>query len=295
MNLEGFDHTKIQESDLTLELVDTWIYSRLHSTIQTVNEKLDKYILDEAAKAVYEFIRGDFCDWYVEMAKVRLYNNEDAASKATAQYILRDVLEQSLRLLHPFMPFVTEECRQQLDTGKKTIMLEDYPKLDTKKISVEIESAMMYIQEVTTSIRNIRAEASVSPAKNVTALIKTSDENEIYVLEQNKWFIMKLAKLETLDYGKDISKPDLAGFRVAWKSEIYIPLAGLLDIEAESKKINDQIEKLEQWLASCRKKLADETFMSKAPAQVIEREKNNEADYLYKIEKLKKNLELLKK
>ena len=193
------------------------------------------------------------------------------------------------------MPFVTEECRQQLGTGKKTIMLEDYPKLDEKKISAEIESAMMYIQEVTTSIRNIRAEANVSPAKNVTALIKTSDEKEIHVLEQNKWFIMKLAKLEILDYGKNISKPDLAGFRVAWKSEIYIPLAGLLDVEAESKKINDQIEKLEQWLASCRRKLLDETFLSKAPAQVIEREKNNEAEYVDKIEKLKKNLELLKK
>lgn len=295
MNLELFDHTKVNPADLKLELVDNWIYSRLHSTIQTVNEKLDKYILDEAAKAVFEFIKGDFCDRYVEMAKVRLYNNEDATSKTTAQYVLRDVLEQSLRLLHPFMPFVTEECRQQLKMEKATIMLEDYPKLDEKKISADIESAMNYIQEVTTSIRNIRAEANVSPAKNVTALIKSADKKELDVIQQNKWFIMKLAKLDTLEYAKDIAKPGLAGFRVAWKSEIYIPLAGLLDVEAESKKINDQIEKLEQWLASCKRKLADEVFMSKAPAQVIEREKNNEAEYVEKIEKLKKNLELLKK
>lgn len=192
------------------------------------------------------------------------------------------------------MPFVTEECRQQLGTSKKTIMLEDYPKLDAKKISADIESAMNYIQEITISIRNIRAEANVSPAKNVTALVKSVDKNELKIIEENKWFIMKLAKLDTLEYAKDITKPDLAGFRVVWKSEIYIPLAGLLDVEAESKKINDQIEKLEQWLTSCKRKLADETFISKAPAQVIEREKNNEADYLDKIEKLKKNLELLK-
>lgn len=230
---------------MKLELVDNRIYSRLHSTIQTVNEKLDKYILDEAAKAVYEFIKGDFCDRYVEMAKVRLYNNEDTASKTTAQYVLWDVLEQSLRLLHPFMPFVTEECRQQLGTGKKTIMLEDYPKLDATYISADIESAMNYIQEVTTSIRNIRAEANVSPAKNVTALIKSADKKELEVIENNKSFIMKLAKLDTLEASKNIAKPDLAGFRVAWKSEIYIPLAGLLDVEAESKKITDQIEKLE--------------------------------------------------
>ncbi len=295
MNLEGFDHTKINPADLKLELVDNRIYSRLHSTIQTVNEKLDKYILDEAAKAVYEFIKGDFCDWYVEMAKVRLYNNDDVASKATAQYVLRDVLEQSLRLLHPFMPFVTEECRQQLGTGKKTIMLEEYPKLDEKKISTEIESAMMYIQEITTAIRNIRAEANVSPWKNISTGIKSIDEKELSIIEDNSSFIMKLAKLDSIVASKDIEKPDLAGFRVAWKSEIYIPLAGLLDVEAESKKITDQIEKLEQWLASCRRKLSDETFLSKAPAQVIEREKNFEADYLDKIEKLKKNLELLKK
>ncbi len=295
MNLEGFDHTKTQKSDLKLELVDQRIYSRLQTTIDTINEKLDKYILDEAAKTVYEFIKWDFCDWYVEMAKVRLYNNEDTITKTTAQYVLRDVLEQSLRLLHPFMAFVTEECRQQLNTGKKTIMLEEYPKSDKTKQSADIENAMLYIQEVTTSIRNIRAEANVSPAKNVTALIKSADKNELAIIEENKSFIMKLAKLDTIEAGKDIIKPDLAWFRVAWKSEIYIPLAWLLDIEAETKKITDQIEKLEQWLASCKKKLADETFISKAPEQVIEREKNNETEYIGKIEKLKKNLELLKK
>jgi len=144
------------------------------------------------------------------MAKVRLYNNEDATSKATAQYVLRDVLEQSLRLLHPFMPFVTEECRQQLNTGKPTIMLEDYPKSDKKKQSDDIENAMIYIQEVTTAIRNIRAEANVSPAKNVTALIKSADKNESTIIEENRSFIMKLAKLDAIEAGKDIAKPDLA-------------------------------------------------------------------------------------
>lgn len=166
--------------------------------------------MDEAAKTVYEFIKGDFCDRYVEMAKVRLYNNEDVTTKTTAQYVLRDVLEQSLRLLHPFMAFVTEECRQQLGTGKKTIMLQEYPKSDKTKQSSEIEAAMVYIQEVTTSIRNIRAEANVSPAKNVTALIKSADKKEISIIEENKSFIMKLAKLDTIESGKDIIKPDLA-------------------------------------------------------------------------------------
>lgn len=114
MNLEGFDPQKIEKSDLNFELVDRWIYSRLHTTIQQAIEKLDSYTLDEAAKLIYEFIRGDFCDWYLEMAKVRLYGNTDQQSKNTAQWVLCDVLKQSLQLLHPFMPFITEELWQQL-------------------------------------------------------------------------------------------------------------------------------------------------------------------------------------
>jgi valine--tRNA ligase len=114
MNLEGFDPQKIEKSDLNFELVDRWIYSRLHTTIQQAIEKLETYTLDEAAKLIYEFIRGDFCDWYLEMAKVRLYGNTDQQSKNTAQWVLCDVLKQSLQLLHPFMPFITEELWQQL-------------------------------------------------------------------------------------------------------------------------------------------------------------------------------------
>lgn len=114
MNLEGFDPQKIEKLDLNFELVDRWIYSRLHTTIQQAVEKLETYTLDEAAKLIYEFIRGDFCDWYLEMAKVRLYGNTDQQSKNTAQWVLWDVLKQSLQLLHPFMPFITEELWQQL-------------------------------------------------------------------------------------------------------------------------------------------------------------------------------------
>ncbi len=293
MNIEWFDSKSISASELQFELVDEWIYSRLHTTIKTVNEKLDKYILDEAAKAVYEFIKGDFCDRYVEMAKVRLYNNDDAKGKTTAQYVLRDILEQSLRLLHPFMPFVTEECRQQLKTGGNTIMLQAYPVLIQQKISLETEQAMQYIQELTTAIRNIRAEANVAPAKNITALIKSADKKELDIIEKNKMFIMKLAKIEHIEFGNEITKPDLTGCRVLWKSEIYIPLAGLLDIEAESKKILDQIQKLESGLSSCQRKLHDESFLSKAPPQIIENEKKNEQEYISKIEKLKNNLKLL--
>ena len=294
MNLEGFDAKKVNKSDLDFELVDQWIYSRLHETIDQVNKNLDTYTLDEAAKAVYEFIRGDFCDWYVEMAKVRLYANKDLRSKTTAQRVLRDVLESALKLLHPFMPFITEELWQHIKLEGETIMLADFPKAEQNLISSEVDNAMSYIQEVITALRNIRAEAGVAPSKEVSALIKTASESELSILSDNKAFLMKLAKLSSLEFGKELQKPDLSGFRVVGHSEIIVPLLGLLDIEAESKKILDQIAKLEQGLANTNAKLSNETFVSKAPAAVIEREKANLADYQQKIEKLQANLALLK-
>jgi valine--tRNA ligase len=293
MNLEGFDPKQVKKSDLAFELVDLWIYSRLNTAIAETESYLNKYALDEAAKVVYEFIRGDFCDWYVEMAKVRLYMNDDFQSKQTAQWVLWEVLESALRLLHPFMPFITEELWQHVKIEGETIMLQSFPKSEKNLISAEVETAMAWLQEAITAFRNIRAEANINPGKAVPALIKTADPEEMKILTENKAFLMKLAKLESLDFGVEIVKPELSGVRVVGKSELIVPLLGLLDLEAEKEKIIAQIAKLEQGLASCERKLADERFVSKAPAQVIEREKANQADYQQKIEKLRENLAYL--
>lgn len=163
MNLEGFDPKQVKKSDLAFELVDQWIYSRLNTAIAETESYLNKYALDEAAKVVYEFIRGDFCDWYVEMAKVRLYMNDDLQSKQTAQWVLWEVLESALRLLHPFMPFITEELWQHVKTEGETIMLQSFPKSEKNLISAEVETAMAWLQEAITAFRNIRAEANINP------------------------------------------------------------------------------------------------------------------------------------
>ena len=141
------------------------------------------------------------------MAKVRLYMNDDIKSKQTAQYVLWDVLEHALRLLHPFMPFITEELWQQLKVEGETIMLQPFPKADESQISAEIEKSMNWLQEAITAFRNIRAEANINPGKEVPALIRTSDAEEIKILEDNKSFLMKLAKLVSLEFGGDIQKP----------------------------------------------------------------------------------------
>jgi valyl-tRNA synthetase len=290
MNLEDFDIKTVNKDDLKLELVDHWIFSKFNRTAKDIAVKLDKNNLDEAAKSIYEFLRGDFCDWYVEMAKVRLYNSEDEVSKKTAQYVLWTILESSLRLLHPFMPFITEEIWQKLGADGETIMLQEFPVCEENKVNEEVEKAFEYIQTVISSVRNIRAEMGISPAKAVKTIIRTSDDLELKALKNNRAFLVNLANLETLEVGESLEKPKLSGFRVAKNSELYVLLAGLLDVEAEVEKINVQIEKIQKDLDRVTAKLSNEKFVSKAPEQIIQREQRIQKEYQDKIDKLKENL-----
>lgn len=292
MNLEGFDVKSVNKEELKLELVDKWIFSRMNETSKEVADYIDKFQLDDAAKAVYEFLRGDFCDWYVELAKVRLYNDDEAgkASKVTAQYVLWTVLESGLRMLHPFMPFITEEIWQKIKVEGDSIMIQQYPVADESLINRDIENSFEYIKEVISSLRNIKAEMGISPAKEVKVVIKTSDEMELKTLEDNYIFITKLAKIEELKYGKDMTKPEQSGFRVARNSEVYMILTGLLNAEVEIKKIQEQIEKVQKDLDKVNAKLSDERFTSKAPAHILERERRIQKEYQDKMNKLTENL-----
>lgn len=292
MNLEGFDVKSVNKEELKLELVDKWIFSRMNETSKEVADYIDKFQLDDAAKAVYEFLRGDFCDWYVELAKVRLYNDDEAgkASKTTAQYVLWTVLEAGLRMLHPFMPFITEEIWQKIKVEGDSIMIQQYPVADESLINRDIENSFEYIKDVISSLRNIKAEMGISPAKEVKVVIKTSDEMELKTLEDNYIFITKLAKIEELKYGKEMEKPEQSGFRVAGNSEVYMILTGLLNAEVEIKKIQEQIEKVQKDLDKVNAKLSDERFTSKAPAHILERERRIQKEHQDKMDKLTENL-----
>lgn len=293
MNLEGFDIKNIDKSKLNYDLVDKWIFSRLNKTIVEVNKKLENHTLDEAAKSVYEFLRGDFCDWYVEIAKTRLYNSDDVRAKETAQYVLWTVLEQGLKLLHPFMPYLTEEIWQKLGAEGESIMISDFPKFDAEHVNDKAEESFSYLQKVVGAIRNIRAEINISPAKPITALLKTKNAMEIETLEANKIFLSSLGKIESLEFGVNVSKPEGAGFRVEANTEIYVPLAGLLDVEAESKKINEQLTKLNKEIERVNSKLSNEAFVSKAPDHILDREKKIQKELQDKIDKLEENLKSL--
>lgn len=292
MNLEDFDINTFDEKEVKYELVDEWIFSRLQETAKAVETRLSHFQLDEAAKAVYEFLRGDFCDWYVEIAKIRLYNLEDMQSKRTAQYVLWSILEAGLRLLHPFMPYISEEIWQSIkkeETGE-TIVLAEYPKFEAEKYRQDLEEDFAYIQEVISSLRNIRAEMGISPAKEAKVIIRSEDDRELEVLERNKAFLQQLAKISDLSYGKEMKKPGESAFRVAKNSVVYMILADLIDKEAEVKKIQDQIAKVQKELDKVNAKLANEKFISKAPAEILEREKRIQKEYQDKMDKLVENL-----
>ena len=293
MNLEGFDPTKVDKSRLKYELVDKWIFSRLNETAAEVADKLDKFLLDEAAKAVYEFLRGDFCDWYVEMAKIRLYNSEDADSKLTAQYVLWTVLEAGMRLLHPFMPYITEEIWQTIKAEGDTVMLVQYPVADERLIDKDAEKSFEYIKELISSLRNIRAEAGISPAKPAKVVIKSSDDSELETIKENYFFITRLGNLESIEYGKDMEKPAQSGFRVTGNSEVYMILTGLLDVEAEVKKLQAQLTKVAAELEKMNAKLSNEKFTSKAPAHILERDRRIQKEYQDKFDKLSENIKEL--
>lgn len=293
MNLEGFDPHEVDVNSLNFEIVDNWIFSRMNSAIKETNRHLEKFYLNDAAKSAYDFMWGDFCDWYVETAKARLYNNEDEQSKKTAQFVLWYVLEQGLRLLHPFMPFLTEEIWQKLQSESAgTIVLAEYPVVNEDMINAEVEKTMAFIQEVLKSIRNIRTEMNIAPSKGIVAKLNTAEGEEQVILEENRNYIMKLANLSEFVVGCDIEKPKMAAVKVVASTEIYVDLEGALDKEKEIEKLKKEIEKNQKEVERLDAKLGNQGFLAKANPDVIEKEKEKQKEYKDKIEKLNKNLEM---
>ena len=292
-NLEDFDYST-SVMDLEFKLEDRWILSKLQSSSKKINEAMENYELDTAAKTAYEFFRGDFCDWYVEIAKTRVYGNE-GIDKITAQWILRHVLDNGLRILHPFMPYITEEIWQKVKLGDETIMLVEFPEEDKSLVDTNSEKEFDYLREVITAIRNIRGEANVSPSRKIEVMFKTNDATEKAILESNAKILDKLANVEKYAVALDpetIEIPKLVGYRLALKTEIYIPLNDLVDKEKEIEKLKKDIEKTQKELDRVVSKLSNEAFTSKAPKEVIEKENRIKEELETKIEKFNETIAL---
>ena len=289
-NLEDFDvSTTVDNSEFKLE--DKWILSKLQTASKLINENMEKYELDAAAKLAYEFFRGDFCDWYVEIAKTRVYGQE-GSDKVVAQWVLRHVLDKGLKMLHPFMPFITEEIWQKLQTGEETIMLSDFPEEEKEFINIEAEKEFDYLKEIISAIRNIRGEANVSPSKKIEVIFKTADENARNILQNNAKILDKLANVEKYEFNVEI--PKLVGFRLVDTTEIFVPLAELIDLDKEIEKLEKKIEKTQVELDKVLKKLSNEKFVNRAIPEAVEKERRIKEELENKISKFKETMNLYK-
>ncbi|MET3290438.1 UNVERIFIED_CONTAM: valyl-tRNA synthetase [Brevibacillus sp. OAP136] len=284
MNLEGFTYDDI---DLTGELSapDKWILSRLQNTIADVTRLMDAYEFGESGRVLYNFIWDDLCDWYIEMAKLSLYGS-DAAAKKTTQSVLVTVLDQTLRLLHPFMPFMTEEIWQALPHQGESITVAAWPKADESRINAEAEAEMALLMDVIRSVRNIRAEVNVPMSKKVELLIKPSDELALSRLKRGEEFLVRFCNPESLVIDQVVSAPDKAMSAVVTGAELFLPLAALIDVEAEKKRLEKEVATLNAEVERIEKKLNNPGFMAKAPEKVIEEERAKMADYADKREKV---------
>ena len=278
-----------------LDLPDIWILSRLAKTIGQVNNYLSGFRFNTAAKVAYDFIWKDFCDWYLEMIKPRLGKDSPEDVKNLARAVSGFVLIQILRLLHPFMPFVTEEIYHLFPKVKESDFLNDlgWPEPIIKFIDDKLEKDFELVQNVISVIRVIRSEMEVPPGKKADVLIKTSDKKATEILKELEVQIINLGRINELIFGEDLKKPPLSASGVVPFGEIYIPLEGLIDLENERKRLEKELTKQKGFLERIQKKLANKDFLGRAPDDVIEAEKEKQVLAEDSIAKLNKNLEML--
>lgn len=288
MNLQDFDPQGVTPE---YTLADKWILSRFNATAAEVTRNMERYDLGEAGRVLYEFIWNEFCDWYIELAKPRLYGRETPESKATAQYTLWYVLENTMRLLHPFMPFLTEEIWQCLPHEGQTIMLSAWPQAGSALDNQQAESEMALIMEVIKAVRNIRSEMNVVPGRQVELIMAANSEENLAILEKGQAYIKHLANVGEFTLVPSLAqKPDQAVTAMVKGVEIFLPLAGLIDLEKEKERLVKEIAKLDQELARVNGKLNNQGFINKAPEDVIAKEKAKRDEYQQKKDALQERL-----
>lgn len=296
MNLEGFDPDAVDADSLELSNADRWILFRLNETAGEVDDALAAYRFNDAAAALYRFTWSEFCDWYIELVKDDLYKG-DSRRQVTARYVLWLVLEHLLRLLHPFMPFITEEIWQAL-AGKKSapsIMLADYPQRRQEWDFREGAAEMALVMEVISAIRNIRGEMEVPPSRNIAAILDCKSADSLKLLKKNEVYILSLARLSDLAIGQGVDRPADAALQVAGDVEIVVPLKGLVNVEEEEKRLLKEIGKIDKDIEFLGKKLENPSFVERAPADVVEKEREKLAEFANKKQVLEESLEKIRR
>ncbi len=292
MNLQDFDPAQAKLTDFELSQVDQWILDRFAKTAAEVNKSLAEYKFNDVASALYSFTWHEFCDWYIELSKEDLYG-DDPQAKLRAQTVLYTVLEGLLRLLHPLLPFVTEEIWQVLPGERPavSIMQAEYPTTAFCPVDSVAVARMDLLMEVIRAIRNVRGELDLPPGKRIKVVLDCQSAESVQAIEAGQAYVKSLARVEVLEFGVAIEHPKQVSTQVAGDVEVLIPLADLVDVEEESARLEKEIKKVEKDVAFFSKKLSNEKFVANAPPQVLAKDRGKMAAAEEKLAILRQGLE----
>ena len=269
-NLESDEIAEPNPAELTMQ--DRWIISRHNRLIAEATRLIDNYQFGEAGRQLYTFLWGEYCDWYIEMAKIRLYG-EDEATKETVRSVLVYVLERTLRLLHPYMPFVTEEIWQHLPHEGEALIIAPWP--EAGETDDGAEAGIGLVTELVRAVRNARSEYEVEQGRRIAAIIVAGDKYEL--LQEQRAALESLARIDAgqLEILRSLEKkPERTLTLVTGDVEVYLPLAGMVDLERERARLSNELERLDEEMARAEELLSNENFTAKAPEEVVQKERD---------------------
>ncbi len=291
MNLDDYEGTVPVDEDLTLE--DRWILTQYNQTINKVTDDFAAYELGEAAQSIYEFTWNYFCDWYIEMVKPRLYGKVSEKSRQTAQYVLNKVLTGTMALLHPFMPFITEEIWQHLPHEGDSLMISQWPEVEDNEIYDSSIEDMDCLMQAVRAVRNIRAEMNVDEHKKAPVVLQTENQHTAEMLEENQAVFVLLSNASTVEVQQGYNEIEDAAAGIITGVHIYMPLKGMIDFDVERKRLAKEKKKLDDEVGRLEKKLGNQGFLAKAPEQVVEKEREKLVDYQLKRDAVVRSIEKL--
>lgn len=293
MNVNEIDGLPTKD-ELQLELADRWIISRLNEVTLEAREHYENLRLNDAAQCIFQFVWDEYCSWYIELAKDRLKPEAEQASRLTAKYVLLDVMQASMRLLHPIMPFISEEIWQSIreifPMAEDALIIAKFPVSDPALINPAIADEMSLAQESITAIRNLRKQLNLPPATLVKIVARTADEQQNHLFEEYQTYFQRLARVEEIACGPDVVKPKPAISAVVRNIELFLPLSGLIDLSAERERLQKQIDKLGNELQGIQKKLNNPNFVSNAKPEVVAKEQEKHQEVKVKLELITEQL-----
>ena len=296
MNSEDFSPEHLDPHTLPASLADRWILSRLNRTIKEVTASLSHYRFNEAAQILYDFMWHQYCDWYLELTKPRFYGS-DAEDRRVVQHVALSVLETFLKLLHPFMPFITEEIwqrvKERLTYSGESIVVADWPVSDEAWIDETIEEEMETLQKVVVAVRNMRGDVNIPPRQKVKVIVSGDGRQEVETIDRFREYVVQLAGAGELECGQGIGRPKNALSAVVDGLEVFVPLEGVVELDVERTRLEREIDRLSRQVALTEEKLQDEHFVQRAPNAVVERERTKKEEFMASLEKLQRNLRMI--